>query len=181
MADATDVEVTISPPSAPDMPPQQPSAAGRDPRDEHRASMTRPSLALSAIPSVEGRSPWRGRVEWTLKFLLFAALIAGAVFGGQQVQQAIQDLRSSLQMVPLGAGIGGFIGIHFIRKMVPPLYFVFPVMTLTQMYLADRMGPLIGAAILQSLKLQDILHFVLMRRYFTGFSKKLLQEPGNKP
>lgn len=46
-----------------------------------------------------------------------------------------------------------------------------------QIYLADRVGPLLGAIILQSLKLQDLLHFVLMRRLFTGFAVRILDEP----
>lgn len=48
------------------------------------------------------------------------------------MQGAIYSLRSALQIIPLAGGIGAFVGIHFIRKMVPPVYFVFPVTAVTQ-------------------------------------------------
>jgi hypothetical protein len=38
--------------------------------------------------------------------------------------------------------------------MFPPLYFVFPFMLLSQIYFADTLGPAVGAAVLQALKVQ---------------------------
>ena len=110
-----------------------------------------------------------------LKLAILVGIIVGAVFGGQAWQNYISYFRSALQVVPLWGGCGGFCVLHFVRKMFPPLYFAFPVMGLTQIYLADRVGPLYGAAILQALKLQDVLHFVLMRRYYTPFADALLE------
>jgi hypothetical protein len=38
--------------------------------------------------------------------------------------------------------------------MIPPLYFIFPFTLLAQIYFADALGPAVGAAVLQTLKLQ---------------------------
>jgi hypothetical protein len=107
-----------------------------------------------------------GTPREALKLLALLAALGALVFAGRKVGGLIKAVRAQLQTVSLPLMVSIFVAVTAVRKLCPPVYFLFPVGALFSMYLVDKVGPTDGALVYQLVKLQDLAYFVLLPRLY---------------
>eukprot|EP00937_MAST-01D_sp_MAST-1D-sp2_P006918 g6918.t1 len=90
-----------------------------------------------------------------------------------KAREAVSDQRMVL-VLPL------YVLATALRKLFPPLYFLFPLGTVFAMYCVDKRGVHQGALVYQAIKLQDIAYFLLIRRFYSAPVQRMFKEDAQR-
>lgn len=87
----------------------------------------------------------------------------------------VSAARRSLRSIAKPFGILLFLLLRVVRRLVPPLNYVFPIGTVELMYCADKWrSAYIGALVYQLMKLSDVFLFLAVRWLYSGPVARLL-------
>eukprot|EP00298_Acanthocystis_sp_HF-20_P005850 c15882_g1_i1.p1 GENE.c15882_g1_i1~~c15882_g1_i1.p1 ORF type:complete len:329 (+),score=119.63 c15882_g1_i1:130-987(+) len=108
------------------------------------------------------------------KLIIIAVIVILLVVANSAVGDAIESAQNSIKEIPIYIFVPALLAIQFVRKTVPIFYFIFPVGTFALFYMAFTLGVYMGVLYYCLLKLDDILYFFLIRRYYSNITHKII-------
>mmetsp|Transcript_11395 Transcript_11395/g.37447 ORF Transcript_11395/g.37447 Transcript_11395/m.37447 type:complete len:358 (-) Transcript_11395:55-1128(-) len=129
-------------------------------------------------PSSGGASEEEEETSWQkelLKWFVIAAIIAALVVLSEEVGKLLLGTRSGLSVVPLSWGVVGIIVLSCPRRVILPLFYIFPFSTVSLLYLADKAGWAKAGLIYSCVMAFDVVWFFGIRYYWTGFMKAVAE------
>lgn len=126
--------------------------------------------AVALAPEGEDKETRQRRFCWVLRelrsFALLMALVAAGLVYQRQLSDAAQRAINALRSLPLVGSVFVIFLIHVLRKLLPPLYFLFPFSTAVAFFLAVRLVLPEAVLATQLLALHGILVYPALPRLY---------------
>ena len=121
-------------------------------------------------------------VDWRkelLKLCFVAGIIAMLVVLSEEVGTFLLGTQAFLSQIPLSWGLIGITILSGPRRVVLPLYYIFPFSVVSLLYLVEKVGWVKAGLLYQCISLFDSFWFFGIRYFWSSFMKALA-DPTNK-